>query len=121
MRGAWAILVWVATLLLIAQPAIAGGFGVSVAGETLRIEICTSHGATSQTVELPGQPAKAADCEKCPHCLSAPVPLATETRLAVPGVFAYAAIAFSGRPAPAILGARAPPRPPGQGPPASNA
>lgn len=118
MRGAWAILAWVSALLLVAQPALAQSMMGPVKGDTVTVEICTSHGSEVQTVELPGAPAKAADCEKCVHCLAAPMTVETAQPAARAVSFHYAAVRFAIARLETPTQARAPPRPPGQGPPA---
>jgi hypothetical protein len=113
------MLAWVATLLLVAQPALAQSMMGPVKGETITVELCTSHGTTVKAVELPG-PAKAADCEKCVHCLAAPMAAGTTQPAARAVSFHYSAVRFADGRFEVPATARAPPRPPGQGPPRQN-
>ncbi len=84
--------------------------------------VCTSHGL--QTIEAGDDtPAKPAPTHVCDHCVCPPV-AATPAAMIQPAVF----VAFAREVAPpeALSAdlpppARAPPRPPGQGPPVSNA
>ena len=122
MRGAWAWLAWVAMLMLIAQPASAAAMGGSVQGESIVVELCSAHsGGKPVKVELPGDPAPKSDCERCVHCATPPAAIATPEPLATAAPTAYALMEPMAQPAERLSLARAPPRPPGQGPPASHA
>jgi hypothetical protein len=121
MRRAWAVVAWVATLMLALIPLTSPSFAFAKPGETLRVEICTSHGTKTETVQLPGAPAQTPDCQKCPHCLAAAPPLAAAEPAPERVAFTYAAVAFAAVPLDLAPGARAPPRPPSQGPPRLNA
>jgi len=81
------------------------------------IEVCTAHGIEKVLVKGDAGPAMPGDCEHCGHCvLIVPADL---PRAASAAPVRYAARAEAPHPlaAPGGLGARAPPRPPGQGPP----
>jgi hypothetical protein len=122
MRGAWAWLAWVAMLMLIAQPASAAAMGGAVRGETVVVELCSAHsGGKPVKVELPGDPAPKSDCEKCVHCSTPPAAIATPAPAGADTPTAYASPAPPTECVEPLCLTLAPPRPPGQGPPASHA
>jgi hypothetical protein len=122
MRGAWAWLAWVAMLMLVAQPASAAAMGGAVRAETIVVELCSAHsGGKPVKVELPGVPAPKSDCEKCVHCSTPPAAIAAPEPIAASGPTTYALAAPMAQAAERLSLARAPPRPPGQGPPVSHA
>ncbi len=110
----------VAVFALLVQaliPAIASAAPASSGDQV----ICTSHGLMSVTLDDTA-PAGGADSAPCDHCVCPPVAAAPPVSLAPAVAIAYARAAEPGvddrdLPPPA----RAPPRPPGQGPPTSNA
>ena len=118
LRGAWAWLAWVALLMLAAQPASAAMMG-QPQGQTVVVELCSSHSpGKTVAVHLPGAPAQSSDCLKCPSCLAAPAAIEPAPVAVSAASVTYRAQTFAGQPGPALALARAPPRPPGQGPPA---
>ncbi|MDB5454155.1 MAG: hypothetical protein JWO33_2733 [Caulobacteraceae bacterium] len=122
MRGAWTWLVWAALLMLVAQPATAAAFAGPARGETIVVEICSSHAGKPVKIELPGDPAPKGDCQKCDHGCCPPAALNVVAPLGACAPAAYVAATAFAVTAPERLSlARAPPRPPSQGPPASDA
>jgi hypothetical protein len=123
MRGAWTWLVWAALLMLVAQPATAAALSGPVHGETIVVALCSadSHGKPVK-IELPGDPAPKGDCQKCDHgcCPPAALQMVAPLGACAPAVY-VAATAFAVTAPERLSLARAPPRPPSQGPPASNA
>jgi hypothetical protein len=119
LRGAWAWLAWVAVAMLAAQPLSAAAMA-RPQGRTIVVELCSTHTpGKSVAIHLPGAPADKSDCGKCPSCLAAPTLADLAARAEVPSrvVFHEAAVFSADHGALTSL-ARAPPRPPGQGPPA---
>lgn len=122
MRGAWAWIVWAAVLMLAVQPATAAAFAAPAHAETIVVEICSSHSDKPVKIEIPGDPAPKGDCQKCDHGCCPPAAL-----VALPPLGASAPAAYVTTPAFATIAperlslARAPPKPPSQGPPVSNA
>ena len=83
-----------------------------------KLKICSAHGGGKIYVDQNGAPVqKQAECDKCPSCAGAPAALATQTPIAQPVHFAYRAAVFAPLPDLTVAAARAPPRPPSQGPP----
>jgi hypothetical protein len=94
-----------------------GAMAMPMGGQT--IEICTAHGTKTIAVDQSGAPApsKQAPCPHCDQCLSPALAVATIAPLLAQPVF-YAVRAEAGLPRSTRLPpARAPPRPPSQGPP----
>ena len=82
--------------------------------------ICTAHGAQTIVLDEPGAPAgdQKAACAKCDHCT--PPAVAAPPQPANPAASVrYATLAAARHESPALspYSARAPPRPPSQGPP----
>ena len=117
LRGAWVWLAWVALAMLAAQPA-AATMMPSSQGRTVVVEICSSHSpGKTMAVHLPGAPAQTSDCLKCPSCLAAPVAIEPAAPVIAAQSVSYRLLTFAGQSDPSLGLARAPPRPPGQGPP----
>lgn len=122
MRGAWAWLAWVATLMLVAQPAMAAAMGGHAPGETIVVELCSAHSPGKLVkVELPGEPAPKAECEKCVHCSAPPAAIEAQAPLDAVTPTAYFAVGPRAEAVEPLSLGRAPPRPPSQGPPLPNA
>ena len=118
LRGAWAWLAWVALAMLVAQPA-AAGIMPQPASHTVVVELCSAHSpGKTVAIELPGAPEKQAECGKCPSCLAAPAALEPASPESRSQAIAYETLRFSNDKAADAAFVRAPPRPPGQGPPA---
>jgi hypothetical protein len=86
------------------------------------VEICTGHGLSGAPAEK--APAKdAAAGHACQHCVCPALATAAEAHVPVSAPVRFFAQAARGALDPAVTPppARAPPRPPGQGPPTSNA
>jgi len=122
MRNVWAVLVWAAMLMFTAQPLAAQAMAGADQGPTVTLLICSDHGGGKVVVDLNGVPVdQKAECGKCPNCLGAPVAAAPAAPLSAPARYSYQPVVFATGLDLVIAGARAPPRPPSQGPPASNA
>jgi hypothetical protein len=116
MRSAWAFLAWAALVLFAAQPISAMAMTPASAGQT--VEICSAHGGGKILVDATtGAPIqKSAECDKCPNCV-APAALETRVPVSTSTACAFQPAVFTPGHDLVIAGARAPPRPPGQGPP----
>lgn len=115
-RPALAVLAAVAALLIQALLPAA-----SLAAESLgavRIELCTAEGAKTVVVGQDGKTQKGFAGLPCHDCLGATLAVTTTPELSVLPI-AYVAERLVQAPAAEVVlrGARAPPRPPGQGPP----
>jgi hypothetical protein len=118
MRSVWAVLAWAAILMFAAQPLAAQAMAAADQGPTVTLLICSQHGAGKVVVDLNGAPVdQKAECGKCPNCLAAPPVLARTAPLAAPISYRYQPVVFTAGHDLVIAGARAPPRPPSQGPP----
>lgn len=118
MRSAWAVFAWAATLMFALQPLSAQAMAAQPAGPTVTLLVCSDHGGGKVVVDLNGVPVQQnPDCNKCPGCLGAPAAIETAAPLIIPVAYAYQPVAFAAGHDLVIAGARAPPRPPSQGPP----
>jgi hypothetical protein len=122
MRSAWAMLVWAAMLMFAVQPLAAQAMAATDPGPTVTLLVCSDHGGGKVVVDLNGVPVdQKAECGKCPSCLGAPVAAEPVAPLSAPARYSYQPAVFTAGHDLVVAGARAPPRPPSQGPPASHA
>ena len=112
----------VALVALIGQALLPAAALAAQGGGVSYQVLCTSDGAKTVAVDESGQPKKGFAGLPCQDCLAAAAALTFTPGLTVaPAAYAAQTVrhaAAADRPAPR---ARAPPRPPGQGPPNSNA
>jgi hypothetical protein len=115
-----AMIALVAIFALLAQALIPSIASAAPVGPGQQV-ICTGHGLQAIPTGDPG-PTKGSPARPCEHCVCPPLAAAPPT-----SAFAVAELSYSRETAPeAVLRdlpppARAPPRPPGQGPPDSDA
>ena len=118
MRGVWALFAWAALLMFALQPLSAQAMVRAADSQTIAIEICSAHGGGKIYVDQNGAPVqKQAECDKCPNCLAAPMALAAAIPQVARTALAYQPVLFHPGRDLSIAAARAPPRPPSQGPP----
>lgn len=111
----------IAALALLVQFASAQLAMAAPAPTHQTIEVCTGHGRELVQVEIaPGQQPPKAPCSHCEFCVT-PALAAEPAVASLAGAVRYAIRTDAVRPAAALspYAARAPPRPPGQGPPSS--
>jgi hypothetical protein len=82
------------------------------------MEVCTAHGV-QKILKAADEPAQAGDCGHCGHCVLTAASDFADARLDAPVRYAAALAIAPATPRTQNRGARAPPRPPGQGPPAA--
>ncbi len=111
-----------ALVALLAQALLPGAAMAAESLSTVRVELCTENGAETVVIGADGQERKSGFAGlPCHDCLAATLAVVVTPELAVAPV-AYAAVVVR-HAAPAVTAqprARAPPRPPGQGPPSLN-
>lgn len=111
-----------ALVALLAQALLPGAAMAAESLSTVRVELCTENGAETVVIGADGQERKSGFAGlPCHDCLAATLAVVVTPELAVAPV-AYAAVMVRhAAPAPTLQPrARAPPRPPGQGPPSLN-
>ncbi len=114
------LLAWLAMLALCVQ-GLSPAAALAAEAEGRSIVICTADGAkTLHGVAAPGSEGQGFAGLKCADCVFASLAGVTPVAAAVPVSYAYAALRTPAVRSAKPLGARAPPRPPSQGPPASS-
>ena len=111
-----------ALLALFAQALLPGAAMAAESLSTVRVELCTETGAKTVVIGADGQERKGGFAGlPCHDCLAASMAVVVTPELAVAPVAYAAVVVRHAAPArPLQPRARAPPRPPGQGPPSLN-
>ena len=117
-RTAWGLpAAWAAVAAILLQVVIGAMPVQAQASQT--IEICTAHGSKTVSVDQAGAPAQPqkAPCPHCDHCLAAFQAAPAVAPIIVSPVRYGRTVTHSAGKPQRFAPARAPPRPPGQGPP----
>nr|WP_183776308.1 DUF2946 family protein [Phenylobacterium haematophilum] len=111
-----------ALVALLAQALLPGAAMAAESLSTVRVELCTETGAKTVVIGADGQERKSGFAGlPCHDCLAASMAVVVTPELAVAPVAYAAVVVRHAAPArPLQPRARAPPRPPGQGPPSLN-
>ncbi|MBB3893114.1 hypothetical protein GGQ61_003852 [Phenylobacterium haematophilum] len=109
-------------MALLAQALLPGAAMAAESLSTVRVELCTETGAKTVVIGADGQERKSGFAGlPCHDCLAASMAVVVTPELAVAPVAYAAVVVRHAAPArPLQPRARAPPRPPGQGPPSLN-